>query len=347
MKKAIFFQEVEEKTDAPVFGLRLYNDFLLARVVYALYELGFFKFVEEKPLFQLADLEKALNIKNDRIKVYTGFLEDMKILERRDDHYAVTPEVQESLKRELGYLIWLIGGYDSVLSSANKILAGSAQYGKDILRDDYEMARGSAAILKSNTDHHLYALFENELAHIRVMADIGCGSALKLIDLCRRFPRLNGIGVDLSEECCQLARSNVEQAGLSDRIDIVHARGEKWLRDQRANRNRDNHTPVDLIMNVGMFHDLLNLGVAKEFLADVRGAIGPEGRLLIQDQMRFSSPNQDQSSWVRGFELIHHLMGQVLYTREEYEHCFSEAGLIPERSILTDIPEHYIFLLGA
>ncbi|MFH1486232.1 MAG: class I SAM-dependent methyltransferase, partial [Chloroflexota bacterium] len=48
--------------------------------------------------------------------------------------------------------------------------------------------------------------------------DIGCGPGMLAIELARRAPGLEIVGIDLSEGMLETARENVSRAGLSERV---------------------------------------------------------------------------------------------------------------------------------
>ena len=50
--------------------------------------------------------------------------------------------------------------------------------------------------------------------------EIGCGTGRNLIKAARRYPKAKLYGVDISDEMLKTARSNIEKAGLSDRIEL-------------------------------------------------------------------------------------------------------------------------------
>lgn len=52
--------------------------------------------------------------------------------------------------------------------------------------------------------------------------DVGTGPARIPIALCRADPRANVLGIDLARHMLDRAQSNVEEAGLSDRIKLEH-----------------------------------------------------------------------------------------------------------------------------
>jgi len=335
------------KHQYPLSGLRLYNDYLMARIVYLLNDMGFFDYLQT-PNFSVAETAAALKVPEKTLTLYFSFLTDWNVLTRDEERYSFEPETLELLKRDMGFLIWLIGGYEPLLSNANALVRNELKYGKDIQRVDPEMALGTAAVCKTYTDHIVWDFFERNRIDIHMIADIGCASGKRMIEICRRFPTINAIGVDMSEACCELSRSNVRAAGLSDRITIIQAKGEDWLLQQKDLQNgTDGQRPVDLLMSVGMFHDFINIeGMAENFLKCAREGLRSGAMLYIQDQMQLpSSPHDGPISWSRGFEIMHHLMGQDLFTIEHYQSLFDQAGLTTAEIIPTDIAEHHIFVL--
>ncbi|MFM1860246.1 MAG: hypothetical protein RL133_1746 [Pseudomonadota bacterium] len=61
-----------------------------------------------------------------------------------------------------------------------------------------------------------------------LVCEMGCGTAHNLIRLARRRPDLQLIGVDASEAMLELARRKVRQAGLTERIQLVHGYAESY-----------------------------------------------------------------------------------------------------------------------
>ncbi len=57
-----------------------------------------------------------------------------------------------------------------------------------------------------------------QFANFERALDVGTGTALIPIDMCRRAPRLTMVGVDLADHMLALAKRNVERAGLGARI---------------------------------------------------------------------------------------------------------------------------------
>lgn len=325
----------------PVSGVSLFNDYLTCRVVHLLGELGFFRRIAGRQQFGAQVLAEELNISEPHLEALMSYLVHAGLVTRHGRGYHLEADRRAQLEEQLGFIQWLIGAYEPVLDGMNPLVTGAGQYGKDIRRNDREVASSSAAISRVYTDPYMFEVLAMD--NIKLIADIGTGSAWRLIEICRRFPDIQAIGLDLSAECCRLARENAQREGMEERIQIVEGRAEDWLKKAK----KAGIASVDLVTCFAMFHDLLNVpGAAEKFMRDLRKGVREGGYLLIQDQLRLKQTTSDES-WVPGFELIHHFMGQKLFPRETYVKIFAEAGWVLERVVETPIPENCLFLLRA
>src|SRR5207237_10737266 len=87
----------------------------------------------------------------------------------------------------------------------------------------------------------------------RRMAAIGCGNGSRLIRLCRRYPDLIGVCVDISDAACRLAGDAVAEAGLEHRISVV-CRDALSLTEDRSLSPK--LVDVDTVTSFFMLHDL-------------------------------------------------------------------------------------------
>jgi SAM-dependent methyltransferase/N-acyl-L-homoserine lactone synthetase len=330
----------EHQMRGPV-GVRLFNHALAARVVHSLHEIGLLRWAEANPRIDPAAAASTLGVEPEVLAQLLRFLSRLGLVRTEGLDYSFDKEVLESLQREMGFLQWLLGAYGPVLDGLTSLLRGRARYGAEVRRNDAIVAAASTTISREFTDTDLFE--QLRMQGVESIADIGCGSALRLVEICRRFPYVRGTGVDLSADCCAVARANVAEAGLSDRIQIIQASASEWLNGLRS---REGATP-DLVMCCAMFHDLAGKpGAAESFLRETKEALGPGRYLLIQDQNRLPDDEPEgRESWCVGFELIHHLMGQRLFTRREYENLFEGAGWKVTRLVETPIQEGWIYLL--
>jgi SAM-dependent methyltransferase len=98
--------------------------------------------------------------------------------------------------------------------------------------------------------------------------DVGSGVGRLTIEMCRRFPNLQVVGIDPFETSLTLARRNVAEAGLADRIE---------LRPQRVQDLSDDRC-YDLAWVPVMF---LPADVAARGLHRVRTALRPGGWAVL------------------------------------------------------------------
>ncbi len=129
------------------------------------------------------------------------------------------------------------------------------------------------------------------------VADIGCGAGWSCIGIARAYPEVRVDGFDLDAASVALARGNVADAGLGDRV-RVEARdiGDPAL----AGR-------YDLVMAIFCLHDLPR---PVDILRAMRRLAGPEGVVLLADPAageRFLDPGNDADveRQFYGFSVLH------------------------------------------
>ena len=89
-----------------------------------------------------------------------------------------------------------------------------------------------------------------------VILDLGTGPGYLPIEIVRRTPDINIIGVDLSRKLIQLAQANATKAGLSHRL--------RFEVGNSAELHFDNAS-FDMVISTGMLHSLKNpVAVLKE-----------------------------------------------------------------------------------
>lgn len=104
--------------------------------------------------------------------------------------------------------------------------------------------------------------------------DLGSGTAQQPILLCERCPQARVMAVDLSREMLELARYNVEAAGLTERIQLAHMDA-KQLDCADAS--------FDAVISNSIIHHIPEpLAVLRESARVVK----PGGRLFFRDLLR-------------------------------------------------------------
>jgi 2-polyprenyl-3-methyl-5-hydroxy-6-metoxy-1,4-benzoquinol methylase len=124
--------------------------------------------------------------------------------------------------------------------------------------------------------------------------DLGTGTALIPIELCRRDARVHVVAVDAAEHMLEVARVNVERAGLADRIRL-----------ELADAKQQSAGAYDVVMSNSLVHHLPEPALFFDRAAEL---VRPDGMLFVRDLFRPAS----EAEWQR-------LVG--LYTAGESDHA--------------------------
>jgi hypothetical protein len=172
-----------------------------------------------------------------------------------------------------------------------------------------------------------------------VGADLGCGSAGRIIRLARRYPDKRFLGVDVDEGAVEVATAAVAAAGLTDKIAIVHD-------DVRNLAERPEYADVDLALSFFLGHDFWPRADCLKTLGQIRGRLPKIRNFLFSDTYRSPDPAiHDAPVFTLGFELTHALMGQHVPTAEEWLGLFEESVWDLEHRWTLDIPYSEVFQL--
>ncbi|MCL6505221.1 MAG: class I SAM-dependent methyltransferase [Pirellulales bacterium] len=114
------------------------------------------------------------------------------------------------------------------------------------------------------------------------LLDLGTATAQIPIELCRRHPRVRVVAVDLAAHMLYLARSNVELAGLRDRIRLE-------LADAKA-LSYGPHAFAAVMSNSIVHH----IAEPKVVLAEAVRVVRPGGLVFMRDLLRPSSEEEVQ-----------------------------------------------------
>jgi ubiquinone/menaquinone biosynthesis C-methylase UbiE len=110
--------------------------------------------------------------------------------------------------------------------------------------------------------------------------DLGSGTALIPIELCRREPNVRVAAVDLAESMLDLARANIEVAALADRValDRVDAKALPYDEGQ-----------FDCVVSNTLVH---HIPEPKQSLAEALRVLRPGGLLFVRDLARPESEEE-------------------------------------------------------
>jgi len=132
--------------------------------------------------------------------------------------------------------------------------------------------------------------------------DSGCGSGAILMEMCRAFPKVEAIGVDLSEHLLEFARKCAVKEGFSNRISFKKA-------DVESLPFENNY--FDVVINTDMLHIVEN---PVKMLNEIERVLAPKGVLIFGDIRR---------SWIGYIMPIF----KTAYTLEEGLEVFRQSNL--------------------
>ena len=126
------------------------------------------------------------------------------------------------------------------------------------------------------------------------IADVGCGGGWAAIGLARRWPSVTVHAYDVDGPSVELARSNVERAGLADRV-TVH--------EQDIATEPPGQT-YDLALAVECIHDMPR---PVPVLAAMRRMVGEDGHVLVVDEKvadEFTPPGDEVEQLMYGYSIL-------------------------------------------
>ncbi len=126
------------------------------------------------------------------------------------------------------------------------------------------------------------------------VADIGCGAGWSCIAIAKAYPKVQVDGFDLDEPSVELARSNAQQAGVSDRITF-------YARDA-ADLSLSGQ--YDLVTAFEMVHDLAR---PVDVLRTMRSLAGDDGAVIVMDERvgdKFAAPADEVERFMYGFSVL-------------------------------------------
>lgn len=215
--------------------------------------------------------------------------------------------------RDKGYFLWLFGGYGPMLSGAARVCQEGGWPSSTNGRDGAAIARAGrdyGAAFVDSVFHKVVSSVPHTTA-----ADLGCGSARRLIDLAVRAPEARFVGVEVDPQAWSAAREAVREEGLEDRIELVHS--------DLATLPDGAFPDVELVFSFFLAHDLLPPERFLKVLASLRSAFPSARDLLLSDTYRSEqAADPDCPIFTFGFEYTHGLMRQQVPTFAQWREIF-------------------------
>ena len=155
------------------------------------------------------------------------------------------------------------------------------------------------------------------------IVDTACGAGLGAVRLARAYPGTSVVGVDGDEHSVAAARARVAEAGLGDRVELVHSALEDFVLDE----------PAALVVNNISMHECRDID---RVTRNVLSALEPGGWFVISD---FPFPDTDEGlrsvpgRIMSGIQFFEAQIDDQLLPRAAYDdllarHGFTDLGTV-------------------
>jgi len=318
-----------EGTRAAVEGLRLVNDTILAQILFALWDCGFYEYSLANERFDEKVAAETLGLDAGILHWLLHHLAGRGLLEEQDGKLGLTARGRSlSHAMNRGTFDLYVGGYGALLGNLAGLLRGDLRPGcPELARSGRHVGQGSEELAAVRVVPAVSKLLP---AHgRRYLLDLGCGTGGMLMQLARIDEDLRGVGVDMSADALAQARRNAEAWKLADRLQFVRAE----IGRDALSIEEDTAANVDAVSAMYMLHEFGRDGHAGilKVLGEIRERF--PGRLFIfteclpPDTAEMSTNPPSTFSQLDYFT-IHPLSGQGLpLPRDEWESLLEEAGI--------------------
>lgn len=319
----------------------LFNGYIGASLAYSYDQLGIFAILRRNKTSSLDEIAACTGGNKSRVR---ALLKAGRVLGyvSVDEHerFALTADGNE-VARHAGYFTWGVGGYGKFFRELSSLVVGDS--GWSHLRDGSMVALGSDQANAAFMQEKLYAALGR--IKFKRIADLGCGNAGRLIEICRRNPEVTGVGIDINADAVSLARQNVAQHGMDQRVEL-HC--QNVLRAVTDASHTDAFRDVEVVTCFMMLHDLFSIEGMKDVLfTRLRSAFPNVKYFVIADTVQM--PARDELSELPifniGFELLHAFMEVQIFPKTVYDDAFVKAGLEIAECIEFGTPNTYLYVL--
>lgn len=198
-----------------------------ARIVQTAVELDVFDSLEQGPL-TATEIASRLKLESGATELMLNALASLQLLHKNAEVFSLAEVANEYLVKNSAHYLGGMIRFDSTLWRCWEKLPDAIRRGLPVrppnmyqddpreteifinAMDSLVKARGDAAVVASALDWSAVA----------TLLDIGSGPATYPIELCKRFPGLRAVVVDLPETL-QTTKCYVREAGMTERIELI------------------------------------------------------------------------------------------------------------------------------
>jgi len=318
---------------------QIYNSAVAAWAISAAWELGALDVLRTHGKLNAGEFAAANNLHAPSVHGMLVALAAAGILDREEGVFVTTTNFDE-IYRTKSFFHWLSRGCSDLFTDMPNVLRNDNRSGDFFHRDAAAISYACRDINANCFDPAFWAAMDSLDAPFSLVADLGCGSGERLMQIVRRYPAVRGLGLDIAPAALAAARTDRDRAGLTSRIDFVEA-------DVRVATDMPAFADVDLLTCFMMGHDFWPREQCVTILSRLRRQFPKVRKFLLGDATRtVGTPDDDIPIFTLGFELGHDMMGVYLPTMKEWEGVFEESGWrLTREHLVTELNASVVFEL--
>lgn len=318
----------------------MFNATIAGSAIAAAFELGLLDELEAQESLSIASFCEERDLHEPSVRALLQALQSFEIVVLdQNDSVAVSGTLFLEAYSEKGYFSWLWGGYGEMLQNLGALARNSNRHGEFLPRDGRRIAWAGRDYGARFVDRHFTKALNG--TPFKAAADIGCGSADRLIGIAQEHREFRGVGVEVNGGAACLAREAIREAGLADRLSILHG-------DLRDVETSAECLGVDVVFSFFMGHDLWPRAECLTALNRLRDVFPNSERFLLCDTYRSDAMGSaDMPVFTLGFELTHAVMGQYVPSLTEWMDLFEDSAWDCVGRYDIEIPYSCIFDLRA
>ncbi len=313
---------------------RIFNSAVVAYALSAAVELGLIDAMRAGDPVHLHRFASDNNLRANIVDALGEALAAANILRLHDDGTATRGHDFEGADLARPFFYWLVGGNGKLLTSLPDLARGirpatapgEDPWGRNVQAVVVSSQIGAAVYFDKTMRECL-----KDVAFTNV-ADLGCGTGKRVLDLVAQRPGASGIGIDVADRAIEIARDNAEQAGLGDRVTFLTG-------DVTELAPRPEYANVDLLTSFLMGHDFWPRENAVRSLRMLRERFPNVRDFVLCDECRLPQPtNLDDTVFTMGFMLAHAGMDKYIPSIEEWYGVFADSGWRPVSVVRSGLP---------
>ncbi|ALG15183.1 class I SAM-dependent methyltransferase [Kibdelosporangium phytohabitans] len=297
----------------------IFNSAVAASAIGAAWELGILDALQANGTLELPQFAAEHGLDPQSTLGLARALAAVDIVERIDTKVMPGGNFADAY-RNRSFFHWLTRGSAELFRRMPDVARTANRTGEFYQRDAAAIAYACKEISELTYDPWFWDAIDGLASSPAVVADLGCGSGTRILQLLDRFPAARALGIDVAEPALAVAADATAKAGLTEKVTLI-------ADDVLTMAARPEFAEVELLTCFMMGHDFWPRQRCVATLRRVAALFPSANTFLLGDATRSTGvADKDLPVFALGFELAHDLMGTFIPTIADWESVFAEGG---------------------